>query len=153
MKQEAVDELEKAERLEVRSNAFAWSALAFAFLQSVCTAVIAASGMRFAIGLASFITSIATSAPAQGLHSDLIRLPMLIFALAGAGINLGVLWQVRRLRRRPSAQWRLRPLSPQQEADGTVAIDHQRVDGASRRRRINCPQSNSWVFLLTPHHS
>ena len=36
---------------------------------------------------------------------------MLIFALAGAGINLGVLWQVRRLRRRPSAQWRLRPLS------------------------------------------
>ena len=112
MKQEAVDELQKAERLEARSNAFAWSALAFAFLQSVCTAVIAASGMRFAIGLAAFITSIATSAAAQGLHRDLIRLPMLIFALAGAGINLVVLWQVRRLRRRPSAQWRLRPLSP-----------------------------------------
>jgi hypothetical protein len=112
MKQDAIDELQKAERLEARSNAFAWSALAFAFLQSVCTAVIATSGMRFAIGLAAFITSIATSAPAQGLHRDLIRLPMLIFAMASAGINLGVLWQVRRLRRRPSAQWRLRPLSP-----------------------------------------
>jgi hypothetical protein len=112
MKQEAVDDLQKAERLETRSGAFAWSALAFAFLQSVCTAVIAASGMRFALGLAGLITSIATSAPAQDLHRDTIRLPMLIFALAGAGINLAVLWQVRRLRRRPSSQWRLHPLSP-----------------------------------------
>jgi hypothetical protein len=112
MEQESIDELQKAERLEARTNAFAWSALAFAFLQSVCTAVIAASGMRFAIGLAALITSIATSAPAQDLHRDVIRLPMLIFALAGAGVNLGVLWQVRRLRHRPSAQWRVRPLSP-----------------------------------------
>jgi hypothetical protein len=115
MEQEAVDELEKAERLEARSSAFAWSALVFAFLQSVCTAVIAASGMRFAIGLAALITSIATSAPAQGLHRDVIRLPMLIFATAGAVINLGVLLQVRRLRRRPSAQWRVRPLSPRKK--------------------------------------
>jgi hypothetical protein len=112
MKQELTDELQEAERLERRSGAFAWSALAFAFLQSVCTAVIAASGMRFAIGLGALITSIATSTPAQDLHRDAIRLPMLIFSLAGAAVNLGVLWQVRRLRRRPSAQWRIHPLSP-----------------------------------------
>jgi hypothetical protein len=40
---------------------------------------------------------------------------MLIFATAGAVINLGVLLQVRRLRRRPSAQWRVRPLSPRKK--------------------------------------
>jgi len=112
MKQELTDELQQAERLETRSGPFAWSALVFAFLQSVCTAVIAASGMRFAVGLAGLITSIATSTPAQDLHRETIRLPMLIFSLIAAFVNFAVLWQVRRLRRRPSAQWRTRPLSP-----------------------------------------
>ncbi len=111
MEQEAVDELQKAERLEKRTNAFVWAGLVFAFLQSVCTAVIAASGMQFAVGLGAFIIAVATSVPSQAFHREAIRLPMLIFALVGAGVNLGVLWQVRRLRRRPSAQWRLRPLS------------------------------------------
>jgi heme/copper-type cytochrome/quinol oxidase subunit 2 len=111
MEQEAVDELKKAERLESRTSVFVWSSLVFAFLQSVCTAVIAASGMQFVFGLGAFITAVATSAPSQALHREAIRLPMLIFALVGAGVNLGVLWQVWRLRRRPSAQWRLRPLS------------------------------------------
>ena len=144
-----LDELQKAERLEARSNAFAWSALTSPFLQSVCTAVIAASGMRFAIGLATFITSfIATSAPAQGLHRDLIRLPMLIFALAGAGINLGGALAGATVASPSFGAVASPPTLPAQKAHGTVAIDHQRVDGASRSRRINCPQSNSWVFLL-----
>jgi hypothetical protein len=54
-------ELQKIDQIEKRGRVIAWSALGFAFLQSVCTAVIAASGMRFALGLAAFITSIATS--------------------------------------------------------------------------------------------
>ena len=111
MEQIVAEELQRAERLETRTNTFAWSSLIFAFLQSTCTAVIAASGMRFAIGLGALLTSIATSIPARDLHRSAIRLPMLVFALAGACINLGVLWQVRRLRKRPSAQWRFRPLS------------------------------------------
>jgi hypothetical protein len=115
MAQQTVDELQRMELIETRSEAIAWSALAFAFLQSVCATVIAASGMRSAIGLAAFITSIATSAPSQDLHRVGIRLPMLIFALAGAAINFAVLWQVRRLRRRPSAQWRLTPISARKQ--------------------------------------
>jgi hypothetical protein len=106
-------EFQKIDQIEKRGRVIVWSALGFAFLQSVCTAVIAASGMRFALGLAALITSIATSAPSQDLHSDKIRLPMLIFAFAGALINLGVLWQVRLLRSRPASQWRIVPLTPQ----------------------------------------
>ena len=105
-------EFQKINLIEKRGRVIAWSALGFAVLQSVCTAVIAASGMRFALGLAALITSIATSAPSQDLHSDKIRLPMLIFAFVGALINLGVLWQVRHLRSRPASQWRITPLTP-----------------------------------------
>jgi len=113
MSQEVEAESQKIDQMEDRGRVIAWSALGFAFLQSVCTAVIAASGMRFALGLGAFITSIATSAPSQNLHSDKFRLPMLLFALVGAAINLGVLWQVRRLRKRPASQWRMLPITPQ----------------------------------------
>jgi hypothetical protein len=44
---------------------------------------------------------------ARWLHQDMLRRPMVIFAVLGAIVNLFVVWQVRRLRNRPSAQWRL----------------------------------------------
>jgi len=34
------------------------------------------------------------------MHIDAIRIPMMILALAGSLLNLVILWQVRRLRRR-----------------------------------------------------
>jgi uncharacterized membrane protein len=110
--QDSVSKSKQIEQMEDRGRVIAWSALGFALLQSVCTAVIAASGMRFALGLGAFITSVATSAPSQNLHSDKFRLPMLFFATIGAIVNLGVLWQVRRLRNRPASQWRMAPVTP-----------------------------------------
>ena len=38
---------------------------------------------------------------------------MMILALVGATLNLFVIWQLRRLRARPAAQWRVSPVSPQ----------------------------------------
>jgi hypothetical protein len=46
------------------------------------------------------------------LHADWIRLPMIGLAFVGSLINLVVLLQLRRLRNRPAAQWRQKPLSP-----------------------------------------
>ncbi len=111
MNSENSTKVHEMELVERRVSLLAWSGLVFAVLQSICTAFIAASGLRFAIGIASLISAIVTSTPAQAFHRDAIRLPMLIFALAGAGINFVVLWQVRRLRRRPASQWRIAPLS------------------------------------------
>jgi hypothetical protein len=94
----AAEEAQKLERAETRASQLAWPSLLFAVLQSVCTALIAASGIRFAIGISSLISAIVTSTPVQDFHQDAIRLPMLGFALLGAAINLVVLWQVWRLR-------------------------------------------------------
>jgi hypothetical protein len=105
----------KLERVETRVSKLAWPGLMFAVLQSICTALIAASGVRFAIGISSLISAIVTSTPAQDFHRDPIRLPMLAFALLGAGINLVVLWQVWRLRRRPASQWRISAISPKKK--------------------------------------
>jgi hypothetical protein len=89
-----------------------WSSFVFALVQSFCTAVIAVSGIRVVIGLSALAAAAGIHGPARGFHQDAIRIPMMLLALAGALLNLYVLWHVRRLRNRPSAQWRQRPLSP-----------------------------------------
>ncbi len=88
-----------------------WSSMVFATLQSVCTAVIAISGLRVAIGLGALAAAAGVDAPAHGFHQQAIRIPMMALALAGALLNLFVLWRVRKLRNRPAAQWRQKPLS------------------------------------------
>ncbi len=86
--------------------------LMFAILQSACTAVLAVSGFRVAIGLSSLAIAAGTNAQAKGFHADAIRIPMMLLALIGALANLYILWRVRSLRTRPASQWRMQPLSP-----------------------------------------
>ncbi len=83
-----------------------WTSLIFALLQSACTAVIAISGIRVAIGVGAIAAAAGSDLPARGFHSDAIRIPMMVLALAGACINLYVIGRIRRLRARPASQWR-----------------------------------------------
>lgn len=78
----------------------------FAILQSACTAVIAISGVRVAIGLSALAAAAGIHAPAHGFHQDAIRIPMMVFALLGSLINLFVIWKIRKLRSNPASQWR-----------------------------------------------
>src|SRR5271165_1262673 len=77
-----------------------WWSFAFALLQSLCTAVIAISGVRVAIGLSALAEAIVglPLRTATGFHADRIRIPMMWLALAGAVVNLYVIWRIRRLR-------------------------------------------------------
>jgi hypothetical protein len=85
----------------------------FIVLQSACTAVIAISGVRVAIGLSALgAATFGIHAPAHGFHRDAIRIPMMIAALAGSLINLYVIWRIRTLRARPASQWRVQAVTP-----------------------------------------
>jgi hypothetical protein len=83
----------------------------FALLQSICTAVLAISGIRVAIGLTALAAASGIYAPAEGFHQDAIRIPMLALGAVGAIVNLAVLFRVWSLRARASAHWRRRTLS------------------------------------------
>jgi hypothetical protein len=85
--------------------------LVFAILQSLCTAVLAISGLRVVIGLTALAAASGIYAPAQGFHQDAIRIPMLAIGAVGAIVNLAVLFRVWRLRGRESAAWRRRQIS------------------------------------------
>ena len=95
----------------VNSKLINWSSIVFAILQSACTAVIAISGVRVAIGLSALAAAAGIHAPAHGFHQDAIRIPMMVLAFLGAVVNLFVIWKVRSLRSKPAAQWRQQQLT------------------------------------------
>lgn len=88
----------------------AWSSFFFAVLQSVCGAIVAVDGLRLAIGIGSLALTTGAGAAMVRFHQDAIRLPMIVIALLGSLLNVAILMHVRHLRRRPSAQWRIKPL-------------------------------------------
>src|SRR5256886_3896099 len=95
----------------VNTRLINWSSIVFAILQSACTAVIAISGLRVAIGFSALAAAAGIHSPARGFHQDTIRIPMMVFAFLGAVINLYVVGKVRRLRSKPAAQWRQQPVT------------------------------------------
>jgi hypothetical protein len=99
------------------------TSLVFIVLQSACTAVIAISGVRVAIGLSALAeATIGIHAPAAGFHRDVIRIPMMIAATIGSLINLYVIWRIRTLRARPSSQWRVQAAIPKQRRSELLQI-------------------------------
>lgn len=103
-------DLASHDSLFARLKLLGWSGVAFAILQSACTAVIAISGVRVAIGLSALAAAAGIHAPAKGFHQDAIRIPMMLLALLGSLVNLFVIWKIRNLRKKPASQWRQQPV-------------------------------------------
>lgn len=103
--------LDSAKSMKLVSGA----SLAFAILQSICTAVLTISGIRLAIGLTAFALAGSVVAPIRWFHQDAIRIPMLIIAATGAILDLLVLSWIWRLRTMPAAQWRRREPSRKEQ--------------------------------------
>jgi cytochrome bd-type quinol oxidase subunit 2 len=99
-----------------------WSSLFFAIVQSICTIFVALSGLRLLLGAAAFGAAIGAMHVVEKIHADAIRVPMVLFALAGALFNLVALWQVRRLRGRASSAWRQKAVTRSKFASEGVQL-------------------------------
>jgi hypothetical protein len=100
-----------------------WSSLFLAIVQSVCTIFVALSGLRLLLGAAAFGAAIGVMKVAdERIHIDAVRIPMVMFALAGAVFNLVALWQVRRLRGRAASAWRQKTVSRSKFASEGVQL-------------------------------
>ena len=104
-------ELPPAKDREGSRSVVAWSSFFFAVLQSLCTFFGAANGLRTLIGVGAITLSTSAATFVTEFHSSWFRRPMNGLAVAGALLNLIVLWQIRRLRARPAAHWRQTPVS------------------------------------------
>lgn len=90
-----------------------WGSLVLAAAESICVAAVGLSGLRVALGLTSLLAA-GASGPARGLHREAIRIPLLTIGAVGALLSLLLLWNEDKLRRNPSAAWRIRPLTREQ---------------------------------------
>jgi hypothetical protein len=84
-----------------------WGAFALAMIEAVCVFYVGASQAGLIVG--SF--AVGTLGVAQFIHRDVFRIPILIAAVLGAGLNLFLVWNGQRLRNAPAAAWRKRPLT------------------------------------------
>jgi hypothetical protein len=96
----------------VRRWAVGLTSFVFIVAQSVCTLIMALSGVRLIIGLGT-LAAVAEGArgPATGFHQAAVRIPMMALAVLGSCINLYMIWRIRSLRKRPSSKWRQPPMS------------------------------------------
>lgn len=102
-----------SENLRARSVLAGWSFI-FAVLQSICGAAVLLNGFQLAIGIGALTFTSGIGLVMARLHADWIRVPMVVIAAITALLNIALLWRVRRLRNRPAAQWRRKPLGQKQ---------------------------------------
>lgn len=98
------------------------SSFCFILLQSVCTAVMAVSGLRLIIGIGSLAAASTGIKLLDTIHGDAIRIPMVMLALAGSLVNLYVIWRIRSLRSRASSSWRVTAATPSKKRAETLQI-------------------------------
>jgi len=95
--------------------------LGLAIIQGVCATAVFLSGIGTALGFSSLVAATAAG-PATGLHANRFRIPMLALAGLGAVVNLVLLWNAERMRRNPSARWRMRPLSRRERWEKSIQL-------------------------------
>jgi hypothetical protein len=98
---------EESERVgTLRGILIGWASLALAAVQAICVAAVALSSVRVLLGMTSLLAA-GAAGPAQGFHRNALRIPILAIAGTLAVLNLLLLWNENRIRRNPSAQWRI----------------------------------------------
>jgi hypothetical protein len=97
------------ERVESKrwAPAVGWTTVGFAAIQSMCTLMQGLGAGRLVINFLSLAAAASVFHTVRFIHQDSLRRPMIIVAVVGAVLNLIVVAQVRRLRNRPAARWRL----------------------------------------------
>ena len=105
-----------------RMWAVSLTSLLFILLQSACTVAVAFSGVNAAVGLGSFAAAVGLTRLTGSFHADLIRIPMMVLALAGSIFTLYIVRRARVLRARPASQWRVRPLTSKEKRRETFQI-------------------------------
>ena len=88
--------------------AVSWGAVLLAIFQSGCAILVLIQRIAVPLGLVSLAS---VQHQDRAIHSDPVRLPVLAVAAVAAALNLYVLWNAWRLRRRPEARWRKKPLA------------------------------------------
>ena len=70
----------------------------------------------------SSLIAATAAGPAHGFHRNALRIPLLTIGAIGSLLVLLLVWNEGRMRRNPSASWRLQPLTAKQKRSRRIQV-------------------------------
>jgi len=87
-------------------------------VEGACAILVASASAKLFVGLGA----VAGAVKASRLHSDIVRIPVLLVSAAAALITLLVLWNAWRARNRSAARWRQKPMTLREEFSLAISL-------------------------------
>jgi hypothetical protein len=87
-------------------------------VEGACAILVASASAKVFVGLGA----VAGVVKASRLHTDIIRIPVLLVSAAAAIIMLVVLWNSWRARNRPASRWRKKPMTLREKFSLAVTL-------------------------------
>jgi len=101
----------ESEQAARKGTVIAFSALVFSVLQSMCTVAVALHGVQLALGVSSLLSAGAAGAMERFHGISWLRITLMVGAVLGSLLTLGITLKARSLRNRPASQWRRQPIT------------------------------------------
>ena len=115
---ELISPVEKAQQESSPSFLLSGAALLGSIVEGACAVLVASASAKLLVGLGA----VAAAMKASRLHSDIVRVPVLLVSAVGALLMLWVLWNGWRARNRSAARWRKKPLTTREKLSVAITL-------------------------------
>jgi len=110
--------VEKVQQDSSPSFLLSGAALVGSIIEGACAVLVASASAKLFVGLGA----VAAAMKASRLHSDVVRVPILLVSAAGALLMLWVLWNGWRARNRSASRWRRRTMTMREKLSIAVTL-------------------------------
>jgi hypothetical protein len=113
-----ISPVEETQKSSSPSLLLSSAAFVGSLVEGACAILVASASAKLFIGLGA----VAGAVKASRLHSDIVRIPVLLVSAAAALITLLVLWNSWRARNRSAARWRTKPMTLREKFSLAISL-------------------------------
>ena len=113
-----ISPVEETQKSSSPSLLLSSAAFVGSLVEGACAILVASASAKLFVGLGA----VAGAVKASRLHSDIVRIPVLLVSAAAALITLLVLWNAWRARNRSAARWRKQPMTLREKFSLAISL-------------------------------
>jgi hypothetical protein len=115
---DVISPVEETQKSSSPSLLLSSAAFVGSLVEGACAILVASASAKLFVGLGA----VAGAVKASRLHSDIVRIPVLLVSAAAALITLLVLWNAWRARNRSAARWRKQPMTLREKFSLAISL-------------------------------